>query len=48
VAAPVKAETVLQAIFAGAAVAVAASFVAVLLWRVPRKVLQGAALACAV
>jgi hypothetical protein len=47
VAAPVKAETVLQAIFAGAAVAVAASFVAVLLWRVPRKVLQGAALACA-
>jgi hypothetical protein len=47
VAAPVKAETVLQAVFAGAAVLVAASFVAVLLWRVPRKVLQGAALACA-
>ena len=36
----------LQAVFAGAAVLVAASFAAVLLWRVPHRVLQWAALAC--
>jgi hypothetical protein len=47
VAAPVTAETVLQAVFAGAAVLVAASFAAVLLWQVPRGLLKGAALACA-
>jgi hypothetical protein len=47
VAAPVTAESVLQAVFAGAAALVALSFVAVLLWRVPRDLLKGAALACA-
>jgi hypothetical protein len=47
VAAPVSAESVFQAVFAGAAVLVAASFVAVLLRPVPPVLLKGAALACA-
>jgi hypothetical protein len=38
---------VLQAVFAGAAVLVTASFVGVVLWRVPGIALKGAALACA-
>ena len=41
------AETVLQAVFAGAAVLVAASFVAVLLGRVPPDLFKAVALACA-
>jgi len=43
----VSAESVFQAVFAGAAVLVAASFVAVLLRPVPPVLLKGAALACA-
>lgn len=42
-----SAESVFQAVFAGAAVLVAASFVAVLLRPVPPVLLKGAALACA-
>jgi hypothetical protein len=48
VAAPVHAESVFQAIFAGAALLVAASFVVVLLRPVPSNVLKAGSIACAV